>query len=472
MFTRLKIIITILFLVGLTGFAASTNSMTKKPNILLILADDLSWFDIGCYGSKDVKTPNIDRLSREGMQFSSAFTATAMCAPTRQQLYTGLFPVRSGAMANHSEVTPGTKSMVHHLSDLGYEVSLWGKTHFGPEEAFPFKITKKMVIPSGEEPFCMVLASKNPHNPWPKVKGYDPDKLTMPPYLIDNKETRMAMARYFTEISELDDEVGQIMADLEAKGKAKDTIVIFTSEQGSAFFGGKWTCYDRGLKTALIVKWPGQIEPGSKSDALIQYVDVVPTLVDIAGGHSKYVDTGRPGAAEGGNGFDGKSFLKILLGGSEEINEYVYGVHTMQGAWVGGPYPIRSVRDKQYKYIWNPMHERPFVNFLMVEDKLHFWESWVRDAATNSQASEIVKRWSRRPEIEFYDTVNDPYELNNLANNPEYAGQMSEMKMQLANWMAQQGDKGIKTELSNAAYEGAWVQKEKSYRENHSFNYE
>jgi N-sulfoglucosamine sulfohydrolase len=420
-----------------------------KPNILLILADDLSWFDLGCYGSKDVNTPNIDKLAREGMTFNHAYTATAMCAPTRQQLYTGLFPVRSGAMGNHSSVKTGTKSMVHHLSELGYEVSLSGKEHFGPPASFPFEKREGLKIPSGPEPFCLVLASKKPHDGWPQAKGYDPRKLTVPPYLVNNFETRRSLARYFTEITQLDDDVGKLMADLKAKGKAKNTVVIFTSEQGSAFYGGKWTCYDRGLKTAFIVKWPGQIKPGSQSDALIQYVDVVPTLVEIGGGNATQVNTGRTGAPGGGDGFDGKSFLEVLYGKTMEHNSYVYGVHTMQGAWIGGPYPIRSVRDKKYKYIWNPMHNRLFVNFNNIGNRLNCWQSWLRDAETNTEAALIVKRWVKRPKVEFYDTQNDPYELINLAKDPEYTEIMKRMKKKLESWMAQQGDLGIETELNS-----------------------
>ena len=445
--------------------ALHASSKSTKPNILLILADDLSWFDLGCYGSKDVRTPNIDKLAREGMTFSHAYTATAMCSPTRQQLYTGLFPVRSGAMANHSAVKPGTKSMVHHLSELGYQVSLSGKEHFGPPESFPFEKGEGLKIPSGPEPFCLVLASKKPHDGWPKAKGYDPAKLTVAPYLVDNLETRRSLARYFTEITQLDDDVGTLMADLQAKGKAMNTVVVFTSEQGSAFYGGKWTCYDRGLKTAFIVKWPSQIKPGSRSDALIQYVDVVPTLVEIAGGNPTQVDTGRKGAPGGGNGLDGKSFLKVLRGERKEHNSYVYGVHTMQGAWIGGPYPIRSVRDKKYKYIWNPMHDRFFVNFNNIGNRLNCWQSWLRDAETNPQAALIVRRWIKRPEIEFYDTEKDPYELNDLANNPEYAETIKRLKKQLERWMAQQGDQGIETELNNpkSSKEAQWKPRLKKY---------
>ena len=449
------------------GLCAS--SETTKPNILLILADDLSWFDLGCYGSKDVRTPNIDKLAREGIIFTHAYTATAMCSPTRQQLYTGLFPVRSGAMANHSSVKPGTKSIAHHLSELGYQVSLSGKEHFGPSESFPFIKREGLKIPSGPAPFCLVLASRKPHDGWPKAKGYAPGKLTVPPYLVDNEETRRALARYFTEITQLDDDVGTLMTDLKAKKKEEDTLVIFTSEQGSAFYGGKWTCYDRGLKTAFIVKWPGQVKPGSKSDALIQYVDVVPTLVEIAGGNQNQVDTGRKGAPGGNNGFDGNSFLKVLRGESKEHNSYVYGVHTMQGAWIGGPYPIRSVRDKKYKFIWNPMHERAFVNFNNVGNRLKCWQSWLRDAQTNPRAAAIVRRWVKRPEIEFYDTEKDPFELNDLAKNPDYAELIKRMKRQLESWMIQQGDRGIETELSNpkSSKEGLWEPRlEKYYKAN------
>ena len=120
----------------------------------------------------------------------------------------------------------------------------------------------------------------------------------------------------------------------------------------------------------------------------------------------------------------------------------------MQGAWIGGPYPIRSVRDKKYKYIWNPMHKRFFVNFNNIGNRLNCWQSWLRDAETNPEAAEIVRRWVKRPEVEFYDTQQDPYELKNLAKDPEYVDLMKGMKKKLESWMAQQGDLGIETELS------------------------
>ena len=355
--------------------------------------------------------------------------------------------------------------MVHHLSELGYEVSLSGKEHFGPPESFPFERKQGLSIPSGPEPFCLVHASKKPHDGWPDARGYDPSALTVLPYLVDNLETRRSLSRYFTEITELDEEVKTLLSDLQAKGKAENTVVIFTSEQGSAFYGGKWTCYDRGLKTAFIVRWPGQIKPGSRSDAMIQYVDLLPTLVEIAGGISTQANTGRTGAPGGGNGFDGASFLGVLRGERKEHNSHVYGVHTMQGAWIGGPYPIRSIRDKRYKYIWNPMHERTFVNFNNVGNRLDCWQSWLRDAKTHPSAAAIVRRWVKRPEIEFYDTEKDPFELKNLANDPKYAKPIKQLRGKLERWMKQQGDLGIETELSNpkSRKEALWQPRLRKY---------
>ena len=159
------------------------------------------------------------------------------------------------------------------------------------------------------------------------------------------------------------------------------------------------------------------------------------------------------------------SFLGVLRGERKKHNSHVYGVHTMQGAWIGGPYPIRSIRDKRYKYIWNPMHERTFVNFNNVGNRLDCWQSWLRDAKTHPSAAAIVRRWVKRPEIEFYDTEKDPFELKNLANDPKYAKPIKQLKGKLESWMKQQGDLGIETELSNpkSRKEAQWQPRLRKY---------
>lgn len=433
-----------LFAVGIFFISSFTQAeeVSQRPNILLVLADDQTWRDIGCYGNDDVKTPNIDALAKEGMRFTRCFTATAMCSPTRQQLYTGLYPVKSGAYPNHSQVKSGTKSMVHYLKALGYRVGLAGKTHFGPADSFPFE--KVALDGVGEfisrdvaQPYCLVYASKNPHAPWTNgpQEGFDPEGLTMPPYMIDNEAMRLALSKYYDEISALDQEVGMFMEFVRMSGQEENTIFLFSSEQGSQFPFGKWTCYDLGLRTALIARWPGKIEAGSVAEAMVEYVDVVPTLLEAVGGSVP-------------EGLDGRSFLGVLEGNTDVHKSVTFGVHTTRGInSAPESYPIRSIRTERYKYIANLNHEIDFKNTITENDREEYWESSVESAKTDAFAAERVAFYQRRPAEELYDIVEDPYELNNLAGMSEHRGLMDDLKVQLEAWMKEQGDRGVATEM-------------------------
>ena len=432
----------------------------KKPNILLIIADDQTWRDSGCYGHPDVKTPNIDRLAAEGMRLTHCFTATAMCAPTRQQLYTGLFPVRNGAFPNHSRVYDGTRSMVHHLRALGYRVGLCGKKHFGPPDSFPFENVGRKKIPEflrrkPDEPFCLVYCSHSPHLPWKEgdASAYDPAALTLPPYLVDTPETRKALTRYYAEVTDFDREVGEYMQHVADAGAEKNTIFLYTSEQGAQFPHGKWTCYDVGLRTALVVRWPGRVEAGSVSGAMVQYVDIVPTLIEAAGGEPTRIDTGRPDA-RGERGFDGRSFLGVLLGKTDTHRDVVFGVQTTRGIIVGSDcYPVRSARSRRYKYIRNLNHETAFQNTLIENDKT-YWPSWVEKAKTDPKAAYLVRMYEHRPAEELYDLEKDPWELENLAGDPALADVQADLARRLDDWMAQQGDEGNATEMKARERQG------------------
>jgi N-sulfoglucosamine sulfohydrolase len=419
--------------------AAEKTNSPKKPNIVLVVADDMSWADAGCYGNKDVKTPTLDALAKDGVRFTHCFTATAMCAPTRQQLYTGLFPKRNGAVANHTKVHPGTKSVVHHLEALGYTVALKGKTHFGPKDSFPFKTTSLKELCEGEKPFCYIYCSHNPHLPWDQGTNisYNPESFTVPPYLLDTSETRTALSMYYKEISALDKELKKLLATLKTTNKDQDTLVLFTSEQGSAFPRAKWTCYDMGLRTALIARWPGQIQAGTVTDAMVRYVDVVPTLVEFAGGDPKVIDTGRGGAADGSRGFDGFSFADVLKGTKKEHAEWTYGIQTNPGV------PLRSVRSKKYKYILNTKPGAEFnCNAWGKTGPKETLASWHTLAETDSKAKSTMDDIITPPKEMLFAIDKDPYEQNNLANNPEYEQVHKEMREQLAVWMKQQGDDG------------------------------
>ncbi|MDG2390195.1 MAG: sulfatase [Planctomycetaceae bacterium] len=452
----------VFFLLFLPTALRADQPNADKPNVVIVLADDQTWNDSGCYGNRDVKTPNIDQLAAAGMRFTRCFTATAMCAPTRQQLYTGVFPIRNGAYPNHSKVKVGTRSIVHHFRQIGYRVGLSGKKHFGPEESFPFEnLTtngdlnlpkiQEFVKRDDSQPFVLVVTSHSPHLPWSEgdTTKYDAEKLTVPSYLVDLPETREALTNYYAEITDFDREVGGVMKAIDDNGYRDETIFIYTSEQGAQFPHGKWTCYDNGLRTALIVRWPGHIKPGSVSSAMVQYVDILPTLLDAAGVESTTIDTGLPGAPKGGSGFDGSSFLPVLLEGNESHRDYVYGAHTtrgiIDGTWI---YPIRSVRSRKFKLIWNPNHKAKFQNVLTTtKGKSDYWTAWKKAAeAGDEHARKLVDIYESRPEYEFYDLETDPDESHNLADNPAYSKPIQKMKAELSTWMEQQGDEGIATE--------------------------
>lgn len=440
----LSIIAFAIFLAASLGQAEAA----RQPNILIVIADDLNKDSVGVYGNKDVKTPNIDRLASQGMRFNLAYTSTAMCAPTRQQMYTGLYPVRSGAYPNHSKVKPGTKSLVHYLKALGYRVGLSGKRHFGPPSSFPFeqvswkvdaKAIREFVARDEKQPFCLLVTSNSPHVPWSAgdASQYDPGKLTIPPYWVDTPEMRESLTRYYAEITDLDREVGECMKILRETKQEDNTAMIFTTEQGAQYPGCKWTCYENGLNVGFIVRWPGQVKPGSVSDAMIHYVDVAPTLVEMAGG-------------EAIKGLDGRTFLGVLRGKTKRHNSATYGVHTQMNA-IGSPptgYAVRSIRAGKWKYIMNLNHKVTFKNALTQNDKENYWASWVRTAKTDPKAARLVKRYLNRPAEQLYDLSKDPHELNNLAGREKQAKVKARLKQQLQDWMTSQGDLGQATEMA------------------------
>lgn len=442
-----------------------TEAEAQQPNIVIFLGDDMNWMDAEPYGNNDVITPNISRLAREGMSLDNMFTSTAMCSPSRQQFFTGLYPVRSGAFPNHSLVYDSIKSIVHHLKALGYRAGLIGKKHYGPEGSFPFQyfggrhhdngkgqdidLSKvRSFIQDDSSPYLLVIAQNQPHTPWNRgnSSAYDPQKLKIPPYMVDTERTRNDLVDYYSEITYADSLLGVCLDYIDRSGKDGNTMVIFTSEQGSGFPFAKWTCYDLGLKTSFIIKWPGHISPGTRSNALTQYVDVVPTLLEAVGGNPENIDTGIKEERIPG-GFDGRSFLDILLQRSEHHREYVYGVQTTRGIGRGSAcYPVRSVRSGRFKYIWNLNHREAFYNMVTANRNSIFY-NWLKATEDDPARHNWVKKYMLRPAEELYDLEADPFEMTNIADQPEYDVVKEELRKELEQWMERQGDMGGETEM-------------------------
>lgn len=434
-------------LLGLSLMPACMQAQ-EKTNFVIIIGDDCSRSDLSCYGSPNGKTPYLDVLARAGMKFNNCFQATAMSSPTRHCLYTGLYPVRSGAYPNHTKVYDDVKSFVQHFRPAGYRTALYGKEHVAPKKVFSYEYLGEykqgkmdfskigdFIRSTDKDPFFLVVASHESHSPWNlgDPKQWNPAEIKLPPFLVDTPETREAYVRYLAEVNVLDSQVRDVVETLDKTGKGDNTVVIFLSEQGNSFPFAKWTCYGEGLRSGMLMRWPGHIAAGSTSDAIVEYADILPTLADIAGIPYKAKD------------FDGKSFYPVLKGEAKEHKEYTYAMQTSRGIFDGPEYyGIRSIANKQYRYIYNLTPEATFQN-TAVNSK--WWKSWEAKAQNDAFARQQVKLYQHRPQEELYDVVNDPLEMNNLAQDKKYDNVKKQLKDELFKWMKSQGDKGQQTEM-------------------------
>lgn len=459
------IAIAVLFCIAIASHAAASHA-ADRPNVLIIMADDCTYNDLPLHGGQNAKTPNLDALARESLVFDHAYLAEAMCQPCRAELYTGQFPMRNGCAWNHSSSLTGTHSMPHRLGELGYRVGIAGKVHVLPKEAFPFEPVagfepgcvrnptrphdlsgfKKFVAKDDAEPFALVVALVEPHVPWVMgdASAYPPAQIKLPPNIADNDITRQAFANYLAEVTYMDGQVGEILQALDDTGHTDDTLVLFTSEQGSQFPGNKWTNWDTGVHTALIARWPGVIQAGDRTDAMVHYADVLPTLIDVAGGDGDIL------ASESSHGvMDGKSFLPVLRGETDQHRDYVYGVHN--NVPEGPPYPIRSISNGTYRYIRNLLPENTYIEkHVMANEKQDgiarlYWRTWVWDSTESPEIYNLVNRYQRRPAETLYHTASDPHEMQNLlgTDSPELQAIASELSTELDRWLAEQGDPGI-----------------------------
>lgn len=430
--------------------AAVTMGRTQ-PNILIVMGDDCTYSDLPLYGGQNVNTPHIDRLASQGLTFDRAYVSMSMCVPCRASLHTGLFPANNGAAWNHAPARRGIKSSAHYFKELGYRVGLAGKTHLRPLENYPFEMVDGVerncvaqtagfdVVPliefmrrDADQPFALVVALTSPHAPWTvgNPSHFEPARFKLPPHLAETPETRREFAKYLAEVEDFDKQVGQTLKALEQLGQADNTIVCFSSEQGAQFPGCKWTNWDAGVHTGLIFRWPGVVRAGTRTSALVQYEDILPTLLEAVGDR---VQADR---------FDGMSFLAVLRGQENHHRDFAYFMHN--NVPEGPPYPIRGVTDGRYHYIRNLSPDRIYIEkhiFAKTEHNAYipsmFWTS-----GTNERNYRLLERYISRPAEELYDNQNDPHQMKNLATNPEFAKIKTRLAQVTELWMQQQGDPG------------------------------
>ena len=453
------------------------------PNFVIVLGDDISASTIGCYGSKTPHTsPNIDALAKEGVLFRNMFVSEAMCAPTRAELYTGLTPYSNGCVINHGATNQGTLSIVQRLSSLGYRVGITGKTHIKPLSVYPFEKIKgfpagctvsgdqrvswdgikEFITRDDKQPFCLVIASVNAHSPWDAgdTSPWKLSDLALPASLVDNDTTRKFFREYIAEVRLFDDQVGQVNDLLKNLKKEDNTALIVLDENGIGMPGAKWSTYDLGVRSACIMKWPRSIvKKPFETDAIAQYCDILPTLMDAAGGTIP-------------SDMDGKSLLPVLTGKTNKHRDNAYFIHN--SGKESSAFASRAMTDGQYKLIWTLTPENKYTvrtingfDYGYVDKKpqrhvRRVYRSWLADSSSNEQVREIVNRYRIRPELQFFDLNKDPYELNNLAKESKYQAKIEAMKANLTAWMdTQKDDRGEKYMYDDAILTAPKVKRQK-----------
>jgi N-sulfoglucosamine sulfohydrolase len=429
---------------------AKSDAAPRKPrNLLVIVSDDQSARDSGCYGNSQCRTPRIDRLAGEGLRFERAYSAVAVCQPSRSSIYTGLYPHHNGA-TGFGPIRDDVATWPELLNAAGVATALIGKLDVDPASKFPFEFLvkanemqsrrapgafeaqfRRFLATVGARRFAAVITPHDPHRPFdeeaPATPSLAPEDVRVPKWLWDTPGTRLELAQYYDCIARLDETVARVLAALDEHGALDDTLIVFTSDNGAAFPFAKSTLYEAGVRMPLIVRGPG-VARGATSAAFVSLVDLLPTaleLFDVAPVHA----------------LDGMSLLPLLRGESATTRPSIVTAHT--GNLGGDDYPCRAIRGERFKYIRNFKADEPFVNNVVGHTLT--WESGEELAARDPQVHRRMQSFLYRPTDELYDLSADPDELANLAGDPRFDATLADCRAQLRAWMASAGDPLLET---------------------------
>ena len=442
-----------LFIIGFVIHSASEDAEAERPNLVLIIADDMAWDDCGVCGHPNIKTPNIDQLAANGMMFHQAFLTTSSCSPTRASIVTGTYPHQTDAEQLHWEIPPDKVTFVEKLKEAGYWTGQAGKWHMGDhiKDRFDFlaeentDLLRESVgeLPEADgsgshlwipliqhrpenQPFFLWLASLDPHRAYFEGtidEPHTPDDVILPPYVPDTEAVRKDFAMYYDEISRLDEYTGRVVEELERQGVLDNTVILFISDNGRPFPRDKTTLYDSGIKTPWIIKWVDQIPRGTETESLVSVLDIAPTFLALAG-------------LEAGETFAGKDFSPVLSDPDVKIRDYVYG----QAHWHDHENFVRSIRDERFNYIRNFFNDLPRTPPADALNSPTFSE--IRRLERSGELDEFQRSlyFEPRPEEELYDVVNDPHELNNLVDDPAYQEELVRLRGNLLEFMETYND--------------------------------
>lgn len=425
----------IFMVISLLWTVAACVASAGDSNILLYVVDDQGTTDAGCYGNPAIKTPGLDTLAAAGTRFTHAFCTSASCSASRSVILSGQHNHANGQYGHqhsyhHFSSFPNVKSMPVLLAEQGYRTASAGKYHVAPEEVYHFEQYIKgpspaqmadncrdLIAAESDQPFFLYFCTTEPHRPFKREGSdtFDPADVIVPPYLPDTPECREELAKYYGSVQRADAGLVRLIEILQATGHWQDTLVIYISDNGIAFPGAKTTLYEPGMRLPCVVRNPRAAKTGVVTDAMVTWADLLPTVLEFAGVSSK------------GLGLHGRSFLPVLESYHTEGWDEVYASHTFHEITMY--YPMRVVRGRRYKLIWNIAYrlEYPFASDLFSSAT---WQG-VLASGSDTYAKRKIDAYLHRPKFELYDLESDPHEVVNLADSPEHAEVLAELKGKL-----------------------------------------
>ena len=436
------------------------------PNVLFIIADDASKHFGGAYGCQWVKTPNIDRLAKQGLVFENAYTPTSKCAPSRASILTGRNPWQLEDAANHQPYFPAKfVAFSEALAKAGVQTGGAGKT-WGPGEAkladgsarnFALGgsggkgaqnpgsgLTALLKTRAPGKPFFYWFGSHHPHRGYKRDSGIAAGKKPsdidhVPAYWPDNDIVRRDMLDYAVEVEAYDAQVGSLLTALEASGEAKNTLIIVTSDHGMPFPRVKGHTYDEAHHIPFIATWSdGIVKPGRRVADFISFIDLAPTFLELFGVN---------GAAQGMSPITGRSFTDLLRNDAKADRSFVVvgrernDVLARPGSPAGLGYPARAIRQGSLFYVHNFASDRwPCGNpELGTKDtdsgptKAFVTESGEKDPFWQHA-------FGKHPAEQLFDLASDPDCVMNLAANPAFAEKMTALRDKLMTELKRQDD--------------------------------
>ena len=431
----------------------SRRDIEVRPNIVWIMLEDWG-YQLSCYGEPGISTPHVDQVAAEGIRFVNSFCTAPVCSPSRSAMITGFHQnyIRAnqhrtnGSGFERAPLPHGIKPITHLLEDAGYF------TCFMQTRKTDLNFTLDRPLYQGDDwneraegqPFFAQLTFPGTHRLWKRdaVRPIDINDVRLPPYYPQTDFAKRDWANGLEAMQIVDREVGAVLERLEKEGLAENTVVFIIGDNGRCMPRGKQFLYDGGIQVPIIIRWPGKIQAGEVNDNLVSTIDISKTILDIAGVKTDY-------SLHGLN----------LLKSETDDREFIFAARDKMDSTHDA---MRAVRSEKFKLIHNLMPERAYCQFNNYKERnypvlalLNVMK--MRGELTPEQALFMA---GRKPEFELFDLERDPWELNNLAEDPNYKTVKEELLGHLNDWRKNIiHDQGVTEEFRNGGWPSTYPTK-------------